>query len=144
MKQFLFLALIILSSVSFGQSTNAVEQVKLADIALNELIIKKNSNAAADFYATDFVLTTSSGRQKRKQEILSEINSALLSMEINLTENVEVITTGNTAVLTGILHQKGIYDGRPFDVKLRVTDTWVKIDTGWKILAGHASLLSKT
>jgi hypothetical protein len=53
----------------------------------------------------------------------------------------ELILRDDTAVLTGILHQRGTYDGKPFDVRLRVTDTWVRVGGEWKILAGHASVI---
>jgi ketosteroid isomerase-like protein len=118
-------------------------QVKKADIQLNQLILKKDVKQAALFYADDFILTTSSGKTKYKQTILDEISSKDLELEINETTNVEVRMLGSTAVLTGVLHQKGIYKGNAFDVRLLVTDTWVETSGGWKILSGHASVQPK-
>jgi ketosteroid isomerase-like protein len=114
-------------------------QVKKADIELNELILKKDAKRAAHFYADDFILTTSSGVTKYKQTMLDEIASKDLSLQINETVNVEVRMYESTAVLTGVLHQKGIYKGKEFDVWMLVTDTWVETSSGWKILSGHAS-----
>jgi len=48
----------------------------------------------------------------------------------------------DTAVLTGILQQKGTYKGNAFDVKLYVTDTWVKVNSKWVLLAGHATVIN--
>jgi ketosteroid isomerase-like protein len=140
----LFSLILLLSS--FGPLNNPsedMEQVRRADENLNKFILKNDASSAAMFYLEDFVLTTSTWKQKSKFDILSEIASSDLKLLINITEDVEVRIAGQTAVLTGILHQQGSYKEKSFDVMLRVTDTWVKTETGWKILAGHASLISK-
>jgi ketosteroid isomerase-like protein len=62
-------------------------------------------------------------------------------LDINETSDVVVRVREDTAVLTGVLHQRGTFDGWPFDVRLRVTDTWVRTRGQWRILAGHASVL---
>lgn len=132
-----------LTSVSTGQVLDDAELVKQADRQLNDLILKNNAVSADPFYAAEFILTTSSGKQKSKLDVLSEISSPDLRLEINATEEVQVRLSGSTAVLTGILHQKGSYKQKSFDAFLRVTDTWVKTPSGWKILAGHASIIPK-
>lgn len=119
-------------------------QVKKADIELNQLILKKDVRQAATFYADDFILTTATGKIKYKQDLLDEIGSKDLTLEINETLNAEVRMYGSTAVLTGTLRQKGIYKGKEFDVWLRVTDTWIHTSGGWKILSGHASSQPKS
>jgi ketosteroid isomerase-like protein len=137
---------LILVFSSFGSPRNSsqdIEQVKHADENLNKLILKNDASSAVIFYMDDFVLTTSAGKQKSKTDILTEIGSTDLKLSANITENVEVRIAGQTAVLTGTLHQQGSYKEKSFDVMLRVTDTWVKTETGWKILAGHASFVSK-
>lgn len=96
---------------------------------------------AASLYAEEFILTTSAGTVKLKKDMLVEIASSLLALEINETSNVTVRVLESTAVLTGVLHQKGIYKEKAFDVKLNVTDTWVKTTDGWKLLSGHATIL---
>jgi ketosteroid isomerase-like protein len=131
--------LFLLISVTAGGSTPDAVQVKKADIALNQLILNRDVTKARHFYADDFVLTTSSGITKYKTQLLNEIGSHDLSLEINETSNVEVRILGSTAILTGTLHQRGIYRGKSFDRWMLVTDTWVHTSAGWKILSGHAS-----
>jgi ketosteroid isomerase-like protein len=139
----LFLLFLLVNLTLKVPNTPDSVQVKKADIELNQLILKKDSKHAARFYADDFILTTSSGKTKYKQTILDEIASEDLTLEINETLNVEVRMHGSTAVLTGTLHQKGIYKGKEFNVWMLVTDTWVETSGGWKILSGHASTQPK-
>lgn len=117
------------------------EAVIQADRELNALTVNHQVSQASSYYADEFILTTSSGKTKLKKEMLDEIASSNLQLEINETTHVTVRVLQKTAVLTGVLHQKGIYNNKPFDVKLTVTDTWVKAGNRWKILSGHASLL---
>jgi hypothetical protein len=117
------------------------EAVARADRELNSFILQHESGKAASYYAEEFILTTSSGKVKLKKDMLNEIASADLSLAVNETTNVSVRILHNTAVLTGILHQQGSYKGKTFDVKLNVTDTWVKTGKRWSLLSGHATLL---
>jgi len=120
--------------------TPAAVVIKRADMELNRLTLNKNSERAAEYYANDFILTTSSGKTRYKQDIVTEIASQEISMIVNETTNVEIRIVGATAVLTGTLHQKGSYRGKFFDHWFVITDTWVETPSGWRILSGHASL----
>lgn len=125
-----------------GSGADDVAAVIHADRHLNELIIAHDARQAAALYTDDFVLTTSSGRTKRKADLLSEINATDLALDINETNEVAVRVHGDVAVLTGILRQHGSYRGAAVDVRLRVTDTWVRSALGWQLLAGHAGNLA--
>jgi hypothetical protein len=140
----ILLLIVLTTNVIFAQSTIDAAQVEKADAALNELILKNKAREAAVFYSHEFMLTTSSGTFKNKEDLLKEISSTDLALEINATENVAVKVHGNTAVLTGVLHQKGIYKGKTFDAWLLVTDTWIRTVNAWQVLAGHASSRPKT
>lgn len=121
---------------------DATEAVIARDKELNQFILSHNAKEAASYYSDDFILTTSSGKFKLKQDMLLDINSPELVLEINETTDTKVRVAENTAVLTGTLQQKGIYKGNNFDVKLRVTDTWVRIGSNWILLAGHATVVN--
>lgn len=123
-------------------TTSVEEEVIARDKELNQLISAHRAKDASLLYAEDFILTTSSGKGKSKQDMLADISSPDLTLEINETTQVKVRVIENTAVLTGILQQKGTYKGNAFDVKLYVTDTWVKVKSGWILLAGHASVIN--
>lgn len=137
MRFALILFIVLFASLSFAQT--AIDEVVNADKQLNELILKNDALLAAAFYLEDFLLVTGSGAEKNKKNVIAEIGSPELKMSINETQKVKVRVYESTAVLTGLLHQKGSYKGKEFDVKLLVTDTWIKTPSGWKILSGHAS-----
>ncbi len=122
---------------SYAQSGE--DEVIQMDKKLNKLIMENNSAEAAGIYTEDFLLVTSGGNGKSKKDVVTEISSPELKIQTNETLKVKVRVHENTAVLTGVLIQKGSYKGKEFDVKLLVTDTWIKTESGWKLLSGHAS-----
>ena len=48
---------------------------------------------------------------------------------------------GDTAVVTGKTHTKGVSNGKPFDFQFQFTNTFVKDGGHWRLLAGHVSKL---
>lgn len=133
------LILFVAFAVTNSSAQSIGDEIANSDTRLNKLILANNAAEAATFYAEDFLLTTSSGSRKTKKDIIAEISSPDLKIIINETQQVTVRVHGDAAVLTGVLHQKGTYKGKEFDVKLLVTDTWINTQGIWKILSGHAS-----
>lgn len=136
-------SLIVLLAMLAGSSLDqeGAQQVQDADARLNRLILQNQAFEAAPVYMDDFLLVTSGGKLVTKKEIVEQIASPELKLEVNEMTEVRVRVHGTTAVLTGILQQKGSYKGKQFDVKLRVTDTWIKTESGWRLLSGHAGSL---
>ena len=144
MRSMLMLAALVWggAAVAMGAGPDAAA-IEARDHALNDAIVRHDVEVAREYYEEQFVLTTSSGKSKSKDDLLAEIARPGLAFEVNAMSDIVVRVRGDTAVLTGILHQRGTYDGNAFDVRLRVTDTWHREDGTWRILAGHASVIPK-
>lgn len=138
MRRRRLISLSLLLALGSAQADPAVAE---ADAELNRLIMTGDAQAIAPYYAENFVLTASNGSQKDRTRMLAEVGSPALRFSRNLTEQVQVRVLGDTAVLTGVLHQIGSWQGHPFDFRFRVTDTWVRQGGRWVLLAGHASLI---
>jgi ketosteroid isomerase-like protein len=127
------------ASHSAPQSASPANVIIEADKRLNRSILAHDVASAAAVYDEDFLLTVSGGGFKRKADMLADIGNPAVELSVCETTDMEVRVRGNAAVLTGTLLQAGTVRGRAFDVKLRVTDTWVNVDGRWLLLAGHAS-----
>ena len=53
-------------------------------------------------------------------------------------EGVEVVVTGDTAVLRADVVDVVVVADRPGTFRMPVTQVWVRADGGWRCLAGHA------
>ena len=115
------------------------EMIVELDSRLSHAILSHDTASASALYDDDFLLTVAGGRFKRKADMLADINNPAVQLAVCDTTNVSVRVRGGTAVLTGLLQQAGTVNGRPIDVRLNVTDTWVNVEGRWVLLAGHAS-----
>lgn len=78
------------------------------------------------------------GKATTKAEDIAGIKKTTLD-SANLS-GLDVRMQGDTAVVTGLTHNKGKDDkGAAFDRKIRFTDVWVRRDGKWQVLSSHGS-----
>jgi len=57
--------------------------------------------------------------------------------------DLKVTAYGDAAIATSTYASKGTYKGKPFDSRGRTTDTWVKMNGKWLLVATHYSHIKK-
>lgn len=102
--------------------------------------ITKDVAALERIFTDDYVLVLSSGRERRKAEILSDMQSPEAHWDINETSGWAVRVHGDTGMVVATLHQKGVDHGRAFDSWVKFSDTYVRENGAWRNVHGHASV----
>ena len=74
-------------------------------------------------------------RTSTREEVLRDIVAETVTAAHN--EDMRVHRFGTTAVVTGWLVVRGHGPGGPFDRRYRFTDTWVRRNGHWQIVAAH-------
>jgi ketosteroid isomerase-like protein len=133
------IALLAAASALSGTKADVIEEIERLDAEYQRAVAAGDTATVDRLLLDDFVLITSSGRISRKPDVLAEVGGVDTSFEINVSRDVQVRVRGDTAIVTAVLHQKGVYQGKPFDSTVRYTDTWVRDARGWRQLSGHAS-----
>lgn len=136
----LALFLLVGAAWSQAQTTGGTEK---AVAALEEKWLQamktNNPDLLAPLLADKFVTTSEVGKVTGKAETLADVKST----KWNSAENIDVKVTvfGDTAIATGGLKGKGTdASGKPIDLDIRWTDTWVKMPNGqWQCVASHGS-----
>ncbi len=109
----------------------------------NEAQVNRDSAALDQLVSSRFVNTEYDGEVSDKQKFLADIKDPLFKPSSATIQDVKVTFFGDTAVIIGIYHTQGTYQGRPYDHLGRFTDTWV-FDMGkWQCVASHTSLMKK-
>jgi|ERR1051326_1497559 Domain of unknown function (DUF4440) len=109
----------------------------------NEAQVHRDSSALDQLVSSRFVNTEYDGDISDKQKFLADIKDPLFKPTLANISGVKMNFFGDTAVVTGIYHTQGTYQGKPYDHVGRFTDTWV-FDMGkWQCVASHTSLLKK-
>ena len=65
------------------------------------------------------------GEISDKQQFLADIRDPRFKPSVLNIQDVKMNFFGDTAVVTGIYHTQGTYQGKPYDHVGRFTDTWV-------------------
>jgi len=109
----------------------------------NEAQVSRDSAALDALVSSRFVNTEWDGDVSDKQRFLADIKSPLYKPSLATIQDVKMNFFGDTAVVTGIYHTQGTYQGKPYDHLGRFTDTWVYEADKWECVASHTSLLKK-
>lgn len=135
--------LLSLGSAALSQAqTGATEK---AIIALENKWLesqkKNNPDLVAPLLADKLVETSAEGKVSTKSEMLATAKAT--KYDSAEYEDVKVTVFGNTAIATGGFKSKGTDgSGKPMDVHIRWTDTWVKMPSGkWQCVATQASTI---
>lgn len=109
----------------------------------NEAQVSRDASALEALVSSRFVNTEWDGEVSDKQRFLADIKDPRYKPTLANIQDVKMNFFGDTAVVTGVYHVAGTYQGKPYDHVGRFTDTWV-FDMGkWQCVASHTSLLKK-
>ena len=89
--------------------------------------------------ADDYVETSSLGTVTSKQKSMAAFKSGEESVSSLLSDDLKINVCGNTAVVTGRWTGSGKSKGNEWNGVFRFTDTWVRRNGNWQIVADHSS-----
>ena len=137
------LPLLSLGSASLSQAQQASGATEKAILALEDQWVQSqktnNPDLVAPLLADMFVETNGVGRVQNKAQFLAGERANKYSSVESLDRKVTVF--GDTAIAMGGVNFQGTdAEGKPFNVHLRYTDTWIKMPDGkWQCVASHTS-----
>lgn len=118
-------------------------QLRVLEHMWNEAQVNRDAAALEALVSSRFVNTEWDGELTNKQKFLADIKDPRFKPSSLNIQDVKMNFFGNTAVVTGIYHTQGSYQGKPYDHVGRFTDTWVQDFGKWQCVASHTSLLKK-
>jgi ketosteroid isomerase-like protein len=143
MLMWCLVGLLSLGSAALSQAqTGATEKTVIA-LENQWLQSQKTNNPdlVAPLLADKFINTDTDGKVTSKVEMLATAKTTKYdSVEY---EDVKVTVFGDMAIASGGFKGKGTEpSGKPMDVHVRWTDTWVKMPNGkWQCVASHGSTI---
>ena len=90
-----------------------------------------------------FTQTTSRGEVTDFAQNVAEVVKRDPAYEVFRNHDQKVRMYGDAAVILGVTTVKGHSGSTAFDADFQYTDTWIHRDGRWKIVASHATRLSK-
>jgi ketosteroid isomerase-like protein len=136
----LSLAVVLLASAPVRAGDEA-PRLRTLERELNRAIATRDTRRVTDLLADDWILVSGVGKVKTKTDILAEMIAPDLEFQEIDTRDVMVRVWGDTAVITGTLHQRYRLRGKQSEVTLRYSDTWARAGDSWRQVSGHATRL---
>ena len=143
MKNVIFLSIILtLSSVLFGQPvkelTSAEQAVRKLERAWLDAYEKHDVAAMTSIVADDFTITFADGGIQTKLQILESLKRPPGSSKFR-TESVQSRAYGDVVILIGLVITEWKQGDKEMSDRSRYTDTYVKRNGKWQVVASHLS-----
>ena len=147
-KKLLFSAAVMLVTLALPLSSPAQEssdssEIRSLEIKLLDCYKHRQVEVFAAVLDEDFVITFEDGSTYSKTGYLSYSASSSTRIEAAEIPEMKVRMHGDTAVVTGVYHEKGVDNHQAYDYHDRFTDVWMKEAGKWRLVAAHYSVPSK-
>jgi ketosteroid isomerase-like protein len=105
----------------------------------------KQSDVSAmnSLLADDFIITEEDGSTFSKPGYIAHNGNSSMRVEISDMSDLKVRIHGNTAVVTGMYHEKGTEKGKVYEYYDRFTDVWMNNKGAWQVIVSHYSSRTK-
>jgi len=123
-----------------GQKLHADEDANTVKQTLPtflDLQLKYDADAVGRMLDDAFIYVSPDGSMMSRAEFIKLTNRERNPLDILEVTDVQVRVSGNTAVATGLIHEKGLLYGKPYDFRGRTLLTYVKKGGRWLQLACH-------
>ncbi|HEY6937217.1 MAG TPA: nuclear transport factor 2 family protein [Terriglobales bacterium] len=130
-------------SVRGAQSKrDSASQVLAVEKQWNEVYQRGDIAMMNSLLTDDFIITVEDGNTYSKPGYIAHSGNSSVHVQISDMSDLQVRMHGNTAVVTGAYHEKGIDKGKPYEYRDRLTDVWMNYNGRWRLIASHYSPLS--
>ena len=103
-----------------------------------------DADKIANFLTDDYTLTNSKGEISTAADDIEDAKSGRVHYDVFENYDMKVrIYDDHTAIVTGKTKVKGNAQGKPIDIIVQFTDTFVKQSGRWRLAAGHVSRLKE-
>ena len=132
------------ATIALGQNLSQSEQdVRKLERAWLDAYEKRDVAAMTAIVADDFTITFSDGSMQTKPQIIESLKRPGGSSSKFTTEQVQSRVYGDTVILIGLVISEWKQNGQPMTDRSRYTDTYVKRNGKWQVVASHLSKAGK-
>jgi ketosteroid isomerase-like protein len=133
-------ALFLQNAIAAAPSAAADEQeLKRVESALCEAFRTNDAATVARLLDETYTLTNTRAVVSTRADDIAEVKNGENQYSEFRNHDTATRLYGDTAVIIGITSIKGVAGGKPFELDVRFTDTYVRRADGWKLAAGHVT-----
>ena len=140
----LFIVLLLLAAQPRAQGPKAPheEQGRILSLenAWNQAVHEKDIAALKMLLGPELVYVDFDGTLMDKSAYVASVQSQTLHPEKIVSESMNVHLYGTVAVVNGVYRESGAKNGKPYVLRERFTDTWIRQSDSWVCVASHSTL----
>lgn len=118
------------------------ESLRTAERRLQAAQLASDVDALTELMDDAVRFTGPDGNLYTKQDDLRVHESGQQVLTRVEEEDLQVLATEHTGITWFLGTLEGTVGGEPFAARMRYTRTWIHDQTGWRILAAHATILT--
>ena len=118
-----------------AQNDDQKAQVTMKMLSLKNALLAKDSVSLSSLLADDVTYVHSTGNVQTKSQLIRDVMSGVQDYKSIEPSDMQVRIYDNTGVVTLNLKVNVINGGKPLDLNMYVTLTWVKMNGDWKLVA---------
>ncbi len=121
---------------------NSAEENAVLQTEREGCLAYQNNDAEkiAQFLTSDYTLTNSKGEINTAAEDVADAKGGKIHYKVFENYDMKARVYGDaTAIVLGKTKVQGTAEGKPIDIIVQFTDTFVKQDGKWRLAAGHVS-----
>jgi ketosteroid isomerase-like protein len=131
-------------TVSCQMKSNGVESELLkSEKDFEKAVVSNDVDAIGKFLADDWMIVDPNGEMIDKARFLAVIKAGTLTHELMESEDSNVRSYGDSAVVTALTRSKGKFAGHEFTTLERATDFFVKRNGRWQCVFSQLTPFSK-
>lgn len=130
--------LLVVSPVHLrAQQNSDADKVREMETRLTDAYKHRQVEVFAPMLDEDFVITFEDGSTYSKTGYLSYSVTTSTRVDVVEMTDLKIRVHGDTAIVTGLYHERGEDKKGPYDYRDRFTDVWMKKGSKWLIIASH-------
>ena len=109
----------------------------------NQAEVAQDTRSLNQLLADSFIFVDVDGSLKNKVEFLSSVTGRAEHIDSIRAESMLSKAHGDIVIVTGLYHEKGTLNGKPYYHHGRFTDTWIKEGSAWLCASSQSTLIPK-
>jgi len=140
----LVLAVAVIAQTPAQLTSGSVEQelIRLEN-EWNDAWVNRNITIFDRVEADEYFMTSDEGNIITKAQDIADVKSGEDVATSVVSDEFKVRVYGDAAVVTYRMAVKGQYKGKDNSYQFRWTDTWIKKDGRWQVVAAHQSRIAQ-
>jgi len=143
MKPFVFAAACAVASAAVAAPSSDEQALMDIENRNSDAYLRGDIKAVEALLDERYTLTNSRAIVSHRDDDLRELRAGDPKYSEFRTHDMQARTYGDTGIVIGVVSLKGTSGGKPFDADMRFTDTFVRVNGAWKMVAAQVTPIPK-